>query len=286
MAADIGAYQTKYRQELILGFEDRASRLRSTVVTEADVNGNQAIMLVSDSGSATATTRGADGLLVARDDSHTQNTITLAEWHDLARKTRFNVFASQGDQLGLMQTTSMGVINRKIDDDIIAALDTATNDLGAATTASLANVTKALTILGDNTVDIEDEDNMFALVSPGFRGELLQLPEYASGDYVEVKPLVGPVQKFFRWAGFNWIVHPRLTGSVGAGGSGASEKCYFYHRNSIGHAIDKDGMDTAIGYDDEQDYSYCRMSTFMGSTKLQNKGIVQYLHDNSNNTAS
>ncbi len=81
MAADIGAYQTKYRQELILGFEDRQSRLRSTVITEANVNGNQAIFLVSDSGSATATTRGADGLLVARDDSHTQSTATLAEWH-------------------------------------------------------------------------------------------------------------------------------------------------------------------------------------------------------------
>lgn len=286
MAADTGAYQTQYRDELILGFEDRQSRLRTTVVTEAEVNGNQAVFLVSDSGAATATTRGADGLLVARDDSHTQNTITLAEWHDLVRKTRFNIFASQGNQLALMQTTAMGTINRKIDDDIIAALDTATNDLGAATTASLELVTKASIILGDNTVDIEDEDNMYALVSPGFRGELLQIPEFSSGDYVEVKQLVGPARMFYRWAGFNWIVHPRLTGSVGAGGSGASEKCYFYHRNSIGHALDKMGMDTAIGYDDEQDYSYCRMSTFMGSTKLQNKGIVQALHDNSNNTSS
>ncbi len=286
MAADIGAYQTKYRNELILGFEDRQSRLRSTVVTEADVNGNQAIFLVSDSGAATATTRGADGLLVARDDSHTQNTITLAEWHDLVRKSRFNIFASQGNQLALMQTTSMGVINRKIDDDIIAALDTATNDTGAATTASLELVMKAVTILGDNTVDIEEEDNMFGLISPGFKGELMQLPEFASADYVEIKPLVGAARHYLRWAGVNWIVHPRLTGSVGAGGSGASEKCYVYHRNSIGHALDKQGMDVAVGYDDEQDYSYCRMSTFMGSTRLQNKGIVQILHDNSNSTAS
>ena len=286
MAADIGAYQTKYRQELILGFEDRQSRLRSTVVTEADVNGNQAIFLVSDSGAATATTRGADGLLVARDDSHTQNTITLAEWHDLVRKSRFNIFASQGNQLALMQTTAMGVINRKIDDDIIVALDTATNDTGAATTASLELVMKAVTILGDNTVDIEEEDNMFGLISPGFKGELMQLPEFASADYVEIKRLTGPARSFLRWAGVNWIVHPRLTGSVGAGGSGASEKCYIYHRNSIGHAMDKDGMDVRIGFDEEQDYSFARMTTFMGSTKLQNKGIVQILHDNSNSTAS
>ena len=81
MAADTGAFQTKYRQELILGFEDRASRLRSAVITEGDVDGNQFVFLVSDSGGATATTRGADGLLVARDDSHTQTTITMVEWH-------------------------------------------------------------------------------------------------------------------------------------------------------------------------------------------------------------
>ena len=79
--ADIGAYQTKYRNELILGFEDRQSRLRSTVITEGEVNANQFVFLVSDSGAATAKTRGADGLLVARDDSHTQTTITMAEWH-------------------------------------------------------------------------------------------------------------------------------------------------------------------------------------------------------------
>ncbi len=286
MAADTNAYKTKFRNELILGFEDRSSRLRSTVVTEADVRGNQATFLVSDSGSATATTRGADGLLVARSDSNTQTTATIAEWHDLVRKTRFNMWASQGDQAKLMRTTSMGVINRKIDDDIIAALDGATNDLGAATVASLDQIMKAQTILGDNLVDIEDEDHMWALVSPGFRGELMQLPEYASGDYVTIKPFNGPARKFWRWAGFNWIVHGRLTGSVGAGGSGASEKCYFYHTNSIGHGLDTDALNIDADYNGEHDYSYVRMSTFMGSVKLQNKGIVQYLHDNSNNTAS
>ena len=145
---------------------------------------------------------------------------------------------------------------------------------------------KAITILGDNTVDIEEEDNMFGLISPGFKGELMQLPEFASADYVNIQPLVGPARTYLRWAGVNWIVHPRLTGSVGAGSTGASEKCYIYHRNALGHALDTDNLNVAIGYDDEQDYSYCRMSTFMGSVKLQNKAAVQILHDNSNSTAS
>ena len=60
------AFQTKYRQEFIAGFEKRQSLLRRTTVTEADINGNQAVFLVADSGGATAVTRGVDGELPTR----------------------------------------------------------------------------------------------------------------------------------------------------------------------------------------------------------------------------
>ena len=50
------AFQRQYRQEFIAGFEKRQSLVRHTVVTETEVNGNEAIFLVADSGGATATT--------------------------------------------------------------------------------------------------------------------------------------------------------------------------------------------------------------------------------------
>jgi hypothetical protein len=270
------AFQTQYRQEFISGFEDMQSRLRSTVVTETMIKGNTATFLVADSGSAAATTRGVNGLIPARADNLTQLSATLQEWHDLVRKTGFNVFASQGDQRRVMQETSMGVINRKIDDDIIAQLDTATNDTAAAQTASLNLVMHARVILGNNYVPIEDVDNMFALVTPAFMGYIMQAKEFSSAEYVDVKPFSGPARRMLRWAGFNWIEHPRLTG-VGT----EAEKCYFYHRNSIGHAVDKANIQSPVGYDDEQDYSWARCSVFMGSKLLQNNGVVQVLHDGS-----
>jgi hypothetical protein len=270
------AFQTQYRDEFIAGFEDMRSRLSSTVITEAVIKGNTATFLVADSGSATAVTRGVNGLIPARADNLTQTSATLAEWHDLVRKTNFNIFASQGNQRRIMQQTTMGVVNRKIDDDIIAQLDTATVDTGAAATASLNLVVKAKVILGNAFVPTEEEDNMFAAVTPAFNGYLMQIPEYASADYVEVKPFSGPTRKFRRWAGLNWIEHPRLTG-VGT----AAEKCYMYHRNAVGHAVDTAGMDSPVGYDEEQAYSWARVSVHMGSAKLQNTGIVQMLHDGS-----
>jgi hypothetical protein len=90
------AYQTQYRDEFIAAFEARATLLRETVTTEAVIKGNQAVFLVAGSGGETAKTRGANGLIPARNDDNNQNTVTLREWHDLVRKTGFNIFASAG----------------------------------------------------------------------------------------------------------------------------------------------------------------------------------------------
>lgn len=275
------AFQTQYRQEFIAGFEVRQSLLRSAVTTEAVIKGNQATFLVADSGGATAVTRGVNGLIPARADNLTQSTATLQEWHDLVRKTGFNVFASQGDQRRIMQMTTMAVINRKVDADIITELNTGTVDTGAATTASLDLVAHAKVILGNNEVDTTMIDDMFFVVTPAFMGYIMQVPEFASKDYVEIQPLVGPARRFLRWAGFNWIEHPNLPG-VGTN----AEKCFAFHRAAIGHAIDKAGIKSPVGYDDEQDYSWARASVFMGPKLLQNSGVVVVNHDGSGYVAS
>ena len=195
--------------------------------------------------------------------------------HDLVRKTRFNIFQSQGDQRNLMQQTTRKVLNRRLDADVIAQLDTATATLGAASTFALSVAAKACVTLGEAEVPVEEVDNMWAVATPAVRGYNMQLPEATKIDYVDMKMLVGPTRRVMRWAGFNWIFHPNLTG-VGT----ASEKCYFYHRDSMGSAFDSgEGLNVAIGYDDEQDYSYARASSFTGALLLQQAGIVQFLHD-------
>ncbi|MEK9766650.1 MAG: phage capsid protein, partial [Thalassolituus sp.] len=88
---------------------------------------------------------------------------------------------------------------------------------------------KAVVTLGENEVDTSDISKMWAVCTPAVRGYIMQLPEATKIDYVEMKMLAGPARRVMRWAGFNWIFHPNLTG-VGS----ASEKCYFYHQDAIG----------------------------------------------------
>lgn len=267
------AFQTQYRQEFISGFEQRDSLVRKTVTTEVEIKGNTATFLVADSGSASAVTRGTNGLIPARADSLSQPAVTLAEWHDLVRRTGFNLFASQGDGRRIMQETTMGVLNRKSDLDIITELNTATQDTGTAVTASLSLAMYGLTILGNNAVPLDG--NISALITPAFYAYLMQTKEFTNVDYVNNKPFETGLN-MFRWAGVNWIVHPNLPGK----GTNA-EKCFMYHKNAIGHAINTGEIQTAVGYDEEQDYSFCRATAYFGSKTLQSSGIVVMNHDGS-----
>jgi hypothetical protein len=275
------AFQIQYRQEFIAGFEQRQSLLRDTVTTEAVIKGNQATFLVADSGAATAVTRGVDGLIPARADNLTQTTATLVEWHDLVRKTAFNVFASQGNQRAIMQQTSMGVVNRKCDQDILAILLSGTITTGSAVTASLGLVMKAKTKLGN--AGVPWDSNLNAVISPAFEAYLMQIKEFASREYINGGlPTDGadaawkdrPVM--YRWLGVNWIVHPNVAG-VGT----SSESCFMYHKSAIGHAIDVANIESLVGYDEEQAYSWARTSGNFGSALLQNTGVVEMPHDGS-----
>lgn len=267
------AFQTQYRQEFIAGYEQRQSLVRQTVTTETQIKGNSAVFLVADSGSATAVTRGLNGLIPARVDNLTQNTATLVEWHDLSRKTSFNIFASQGDGRRIMQNTTAAVMNRKVDSDIITELNTGTQDTGAVQTGSLALAMYGLTILGNNAVPLDG--NISALITPAFLAYLMQTKEFASADYVNNKPFSG-LLTMFRWANVNWIVHPNLPGK-----GTAAEKCFMYHKDAIGHAINSGEIQSTVGYDDEQDYTYARTTAYMGAKLLQNSGIVVINHDGS-----
>ena len=119
------------------------------------------------------------------------------------------------------------------------------------------------------------DGNISGLITPAMLAYLMQTPEFASADYVNNKPFSGQPM-FFRWANINWIVHPNLPGKATA-----AEKCFIYHKDAIGHAINVGDMQSMIGYDEEQDYSWARTTVFMGSKLLQNSGVVVVNHDGS-----
>ena len=276
------AFQIQYRQEFIQAFEQHATLLRETVTTEAVIKGQQAVFLVAGSGSATAVTRGLNGRIPARADSLTQNTCTLQEWHDLVRKTGFNVFASQGNQRAIMQMTTMAVINRKIDDLIITQLNTGSVTLGSSTTIPNVSLFQNARVKLSNA-SVPWDSNITLLCQPSFLAYLEQATEFANAQYVDLRPYAGTDNASwkdkpmaYRWRNALIVEHPNLPGK-----GTSSEKSFMYHKTAAGMAVDTGGIQSPVGYDNEQDYSYARCSAFMGALLLQNTGVVVLTHDGS-----
>jgi hypothetical protein len=276
------AFQIQYRQEYIAAFEQDATLLRDTVTTEAVIKGNQAVFLVAGSGGASAVTRGVNGRIPARNDSNTQNTCTLQEWHDLVRKSGFNIFASQGNQRAMMQKTSMAVINRKIDELIINQLNTGTVTIGSSTT--LPNVS----LFQNGHVKLANasvpwDSNITLLCQPSFVAYMEQATEFTNAQYVNLRPYAGSdnaswrdMPPAYRWRNTLIMAHPNLPGK-----GTSSEKSFLYHKTAAGHAMATEGIQTQVGYDGEQDYSFARATGYQGAVLLQNAGVVVITHDGS-----
>ena len=80
----------------------------------------------------------------------------------------------------------------------------------------------------------------------------------------------------YRWRNCLIVEHPNLPGK-----GTSSEKTFLFHKSAIGHAIDTSGLQSPVGYDQEQDYSWARASAYMGAKLLQNTGVVVVTHDGS-----
>lgn len=272
----ISAAQTVYRQEFIAIFEETESLLSNTCIRESVIKGNQAVFLNAGSNDDTAVTRGLNSLIPAADNYMATNTATLTEWHHLVQETDFNIFQSQGPQTTMMQRKCAIVINRKMDSLILTELLSGTLTTGSATTASVAMVAKALGILGNNSVRIGEQENMFAVISPSFWAYLMQTPEFSNVQYVDMKTYTGQIKKTARWFGVNWIIHSELSG-VGT----STERCFMWHRDSLGLAIDSRGIQYDTDYNREQKYSWANASVYAGVKLLQNAGVVEMTHDGS-----
>lgn len=275
------AFQTQYRQEFIATFEQHQSLLRDTVTTEAVIKGNQAVFLVAGSGGAEAVSRGINGMIPSRDDSNTQNTATLREWHDKVRKTNFNIFASQGNQRAIMQQSTMAVINRKVDDEIIDSLATGTVTAGSsAEVPSVPLYLKAGVKLQNASVPWDS--NITFLTQPAFLAYLQQDDQFSSAEYVNMRPWAGQdanwrdTPQAYRWNNVVVIAHPNLPGK-----GTNSENSFLFHRSAIGHAVNTEGLQSEVGYDAEDAYSWARCSVDMGAVVLQNSGIVVITADGS-----
>ena len=273
---------TQFKKEMVLTYEQRRSKLSAAATKETMMNGLTVTWVVSGAGSATAVTRGQDGDIPYGGPSNTQVSATLAEQHAPQAMTGFDIFASQGNQTQLMQTNSYAIIRRAQDQAILDELANATQDWAPGGSLTIEMISASKAILGNQNVPIEEEDNMFAIISPAAQAYLEQTTEFASADYRDVKPMEGGLAtKYRRFMGLNWIVSSMVSG-VGT----SAEVLYIYHRSALGYAINMGEEKIFAGFNEEQQRSWSLATVYHVAKILQNSGIVKIAHDGSSYVAT
>lgn len=266
--------QAMYRDQFVAGFEQSQSYLRDTVTTEAMIKGVSATFLVTGTNSGGMVERGVDGLIPARTRTDAQTPITLKELHDRQTETGFNIFTGQSDRVRIMQMSGMKTANKQIDKDILTALDSATNawNSGTAVVPTKGILVDIISDLYEN--EVGEEEQITAVWTPKAFARLLTIAEITSADYVNDKKFAGMSWRPFKWAGATHYMSNRLPGK-----GTSTAKCFVYAKSAIGHAINTAGIDVAIGYNDEHDYSFARYTLFHAAKIIQQGGVVEVTYN-------
>ncbi len=266
--------QEQYRDEWVVSFQRGATYLKDCTSTEMMIRGNQAVFPIQGA-APRMVERGVNGLIPSRNRTDTQVNVVLREKHSLETQTSFNIFTAHADLREAMQNAGALTAAREVDNEIIEnALTTGTNQFngGTAITLTFGNTVDILSELRENNVYSGDE--ICCVWTPKAWARIQTFDRATSFDYVDRKPLMGNTDLPFRWLGATHMVH---TGLPGIGTNSA--ECYAFAKPAIGHAINQGDIRTAIGYDEEQDYSYARHTLFHGSEVLQQSGLLKIIHD-------
>lgn len=272
MAYQISGQQ--YRDEWIPAFQRGETYLKDCTTKELVTEGSAAAIFAIEGVSSGMTSRGANGMIPTRNATDRQVTLTLKERHTLENHTKFNVFTSQAGKLReAMQRRSRMDAYREVDDEIITALGTATNQWNSGT--ALSNITFGTT--GDIISDLW-ENNAGEMVccvwTPKSWAKIRKLAEFTSVDYVDAKPMMGDALRPVYWNNAMHFVH---TGLPGMGT--ATAKNYAFSKPAVGHAIANGETDVDADFNREQAYSWDRATIYHVAAILQQEGVIEITTD-------
>lgn len=274
MALDIDdAFITQFESEVHVAYQRQSSKLRGTVRTVNGVQGSKTTFQKVGKGVAGTKTR--HGLVPVMNVEHSQVECTLTDyfagdWNDDLDNLKTNINERQ-----IVANAGAYALGRKTDALLISAIAGTSN-----TTATGVTLTAGMTI--DNALalmevfgnsDIPDDGNRYAIIGYRQQSQLMQLPEFASADYVAdtEKPFANR-QPVRYWNTFNWIPHTNAGDEGKLPVDTGKTECLFYHMTGVGHAIGAD-VQTNVSYHNDRDSYFINNKMSMGAVLIDENSV-------------
>lgn len=214
-------------------FQRPGASLRDTVRTKDNVKGKSTTF--QKIGKGVATTKARHGVITPMNQDHTAIECILedfyaGDWVDKLDEAKVN----HDERMAIAQGGAWA-LGRKVDDQIITELDTTSQTAVTITVTSTAAVKAGVlnwvSALFEN--DVPNDGQVYGIITPKLDQMLSTVNEYASADFVDMKPFESgvPVRRFRYWNGVLWTAHNGLPNAAAS-----SCKGFLYHKNAIGYA--------------------------------------------------
>ena len=222
-------------QEVHHLFQRQGGYLRPAVRTKDNVKGSSTTF--QKIGKGTATTKARHGVITPMNQDHTAVQCSLSDfyagdWVDKLDEAKIN-----HDERMAIAMGGAWALGRKVDDQIITALDITTQTAVSWVFTSVLGIENSLlnSVKALDALDVPSDGNRFVAISPLAYSAAMKVTSFASADYVDPsnKPMEQGIPQFRwrRWMGCLWTSHTGLP-NVGA----ASTKGFAWHKNAVGYA--------------------------------------------------
>ena len=263
------AFITQFETEVHLAYQRMGSKLRNTVRTVSNVNGNT--VRFQKIGTGTATTKSRNGQVTPMELAHTNVSVTMQDFFAAEFIDKLDELKTNIDERQAIATSAAAALGRKTDELLYTAMDSGANSTQIHDTGSAVEKADLLSLFETfGTANIPEDGQRYLAMHPKGYADLFLINEFASSDFVGEQnlPFAGgmTMKEFLGFKIFS-------TAAITAG------KNMAYHTTAIGLGIGAD-VTTELNYVAEKVSHLATSMMSMGATVIDDNGVYEVLDNN------
>lgn len=268
------AFTKEYESEVHLAYQRQGSKLRNTVRRGQTTAGKDATFQKIGKGVAGTKTR--HGLVPVMNLEHTNVVCPrtdryAGEWVDKLDELKINI-----DERQAIASSQAWALGRATDQDIITALDAASNSTTITVSSEAAvrnSILEAVEELMER--DVPMDGRVFGVISPRIWAQFMTFDAFSSADYTgaDLPYKAGP-GTMRTWLDIHWINHTGLPLAT------TTRTGFLYHSSAIGHGIQADVSMDITWHGDRAAHFFSAMMS-MGAILIDNDGVEELSMDES-----
>ena len=264
------AFIKQFESEVHMAYQRMGSKLRNTVRTVSNVQGN--VVRFQKIGTGTASTKARNGSITPMELAHTTAEATLSDFYAAEYIDKLDEMKTNIDERQAVATSAAAALGRKTDDLLVTAMDAGANSTQIHDTSSALEKADILALFETfGSANIPEDGQRYLAMNPKGYADLFLITEFASSDFVGEQnlPYAGgmTMKEFLGFKVFS-------TSAITAG------KNLAYHNTAIGLGVGAD-VTTELNYVAEKASHLATSMMSMGAVVIDDNGIYEVLDNNS-----